>query len=650
MAYVKKYTIAQVTNDCVNLVVDIYEKDYVGAITSYQAVSVTLKPNSSEEDPIGTIISSELDVAFTISTESDYANFLKLLDYDDTKYYVELVINNVVKWKGFLFNDYAEVGFTGGTQQVSLNAVDGLSLLRYSFFDGFENTNDNVKLLDIIGTCLNKLQYKDASYFYSLCSYYAQGMLNRGDAVSNEPFSQTYQFKRDFDGLDYYTVLNNIIKSFGCRLFQANGEWYIMPMNQMATTLYYTKYLVQDAPTVTSSGIFVNDVTIQPYAENNVHFIGGDQVKIVKKGYPTIEAEIPFQSATNYIYNGSFKNTSSTFVAEGWWVTRTSSGGAPLGTVLFIQSDDAQLNICQMAAGPNREASISNKFPGPTGIYDFTPKMYGPGASLSYELRGRFRVYITVLVGSTTYYLNSSDEWQTTETFRDSGGGTYLAFETITISIPLGLNSSTSIVYEGYVNVEFRAVDGAPGGFLRNIKMTQNTPAIEAVVITRKIVETDAIGRSIELPYGIIYNPANTFNNLYNNVGLLVDANRNPLVNWYRYGKPTESFASLPYLIMRQYSNLLNRNIATLEGNLGDYESTAGLIYLDKVYMIEDSPTGAMTYNGKKFLINRLDLNPSIIQVNSIQLVEITNTDNTSVQSVEYIGDIQIVKPKRYFI
>lgn len=648
MAYGKKYTIIQKTHDCVDLTVDIYEKDYVGAVTSYQAISVVLQPNSSVEDSVATIVSSELNVSFTISTEADYVNFLDLLDYDDTRYYVELVINSLVKWKGFLFNDYAEVGFAGGTQEVSITAIDGLSLLRYSFFDGFENTNDNLKLLDVIGTCLNKLQYKDMSFFYSLCSYYAEGMFDRGDAAGDEPFSQTYQFRRDFVGLDYYTVLDNIIKSFGCRLFQANGDWYILPMNQMATTLYYTKYTVADVPIVSSTGTFVNNITIQPFAEGNVHFIGGDQVKIVKKGYPEIESEISFNSATNYIYNGSFKNISSSTVAAGWYATRTSSPGFPPGTVLFVNSDDAQLNLCQMAAGPGRQATISNKFPS-GDIYEFTPKMYGPGASLSFELRGEFRLYVSVLVGATTYYLNSSSAWVTSVSFRDVGGGTNLGYETVTVDIPLGLDAATLTTYEGYVNVEFWAVDGAAGGFLRNIKMTQNTPAIQAVVITRKIEETNAVAKSIEIPYGIVYEKSNTINDLYNNVGLFVDIDRNPLINWYSYSYPLLTYESLPYLIMRQYSNLLNRNIATLEGNLGAYQSTAGLVYLDKVYLIEDSATGAMTYNGKKFLMNRMDLDAANVQVASIQLVEITNANNTSVETVEYIGDIQVVKPKRYF-
>lgn len=646
MAYGKKYTITQKTHDCVDLIVDIYEKDYVGSVTSYQAISVILQPNSSEEDPIGTILSSELNVSFIISTETDYANFLDLLDYDNTRYYVELVISSSVKWKGFLFNDYAEVGFAGGTQEVSINAIDGLSLLRYSFFDGFENTNDNVKLLDIIGTILNKLEYKDMTFFYSLCSYYAEGMFDRGDAAGDEPFSQTYQFRRDFVGLDYYTVLNNIVTSFGCRLFQANGDWYILPMNQMATTLYYTRYVVEDTPTVSGSGIFVNNITIQPYAENNVHFAGGDQVKIVKKGYSTIEAEISFESATNYIYNGEFKNVDIiTDVAQGWWASTT--GG---GNVDFIESSSAQLNICLLFAGPGQTASITNKFPGPTGIYEFTPKMYGPGASLSFEMQEcKLRVYVTARIGLTTYYLNNDNKWQSTESYKVVASEDFNVFTTQTVSIPLGLQTDIGVVIEGYINVEFRAVHGASGGYLRNIKMTQSSPAIQAVIITRKIEETNAVGKSIDIPYGIVYNKSNTLNDLYNNVGLFVDANRNPLINWYSYSYPDLTYESLPYLIMRQYSNLLNRNIATLEGNLGAYEATAGLVYLDKVFLVEDSATGAMTYNGKKFLMNRMDLNPANVQVNSIQLVEITNTNNASVQSVEFIGDIQIIKPKKYF-
>jgi hypothetical protein len=44
-----------------------------------------------------------------------------------------------------------------------------------------------------------------------------------------------------------------------------------------------------------------------------------------------------------------------------------------------------------------------------------------------------------------------------------------------------------------------------------------------------------------------------------------------------------------------------------------------------------------------------MDLDAANVQVGGIQLIEVTNANNASVESVEYIGDIQVVKPKRYF-
>ena len=56
----------------------------------------------------------------------------------------------------------------------------------------------------MIGLCLNALPFDDDLFLYACCSYYASGMLDRGDAAGDEPGSQTYQYKRDFYKLDYF--------------------------------------------------------------------------------------------------------------------------------------------------------------------------------------------------------------------------------------------------------------------------------------------------------------------------------------------------------------------------------------------------------------------------------------------------------------
>jgi hypothetical protein len=92
-------------------------------------------------------------------------------------------------------------------------------------------------------------------------------------------------------------------------------------------------------------------------------------------------------------------------------------------------------------------------------------------------------------------------------------------------------------------------------------------------------------------------------------------------------------------LIARQFSNLLNKNFGTLEAELGSFKTAKGLNYLDKVYTLTDSTTNALTYNGKKFLMNRGAINPRMDEVDSFQIIEVTDTDNTSTETVKYIQE-----------
>jgi hypothetical protein len=651
MAYGLRYTITQELRDGTSLIVKIYEKSYVaGIVTPYIGTNVSLVPNSANEDPIAIIISSQLNVSFIISDQEDYDNFPDLLNFDETKYYVELVINSVIKWRGFLLNDYIQVPFTTGNQEVSINCIDGLSFLRYIYYDGDVNINSLIKQIDIIGTCLSQLPFDDTIFIYDCCSYYADGMFDRGDAGADEPFSQTYQYRRDFYKLDYYTILENIIKTFGCRLFQANGDWYILPMNQQADTIYYTRYVVDDVPSVSGNGVLTNTINIQPYQDGNVHFINNNQTKIVKKGYPTIQSTLPYDYASNYIYNGTFKFTTgsgASLRANGW----SEFEVAPSRATLVILNED-QSNRYEVFYLGGGNAYIQNYFLSPVD-YSYLPKMYGTSASLSFELQGanagdKIRVYITAFIGGTTYYLRDNDTWSATSHFIDITYTTFNTYVTNSIEIPMGFSQALSLTIEGLIGVKFEAAAGAIGGYIKNVKLTQGDASIKEVVLTRNIGSTSQIATDIDIPYSAIYPPQGA-SPIRNNVGLLFQSDGDIWTDWYRYGYPPEAFTMLAELVMRQYSNLLNKNIATLEGDLGAIAGANGFIYLDKTFTIQDASTNALSYNNKKFLINRLTSNPYMDETSQIQLLEITMVDNASTATVDYIGDVTIETPKRYF-
>ena len=649
MAYGLRYELNQKLRDNSNLTVSIYDEGYTGSSYIYTATNISLSPNSNEEDPIGSIISSQLNVSFIVSTNDDYTNFPDLLSYNDVEYYVELSNNGVILWKGFLFNDYINVGFVTGYQEVNIVCIDGLSFLKDIVYQSNEDINAPTPLLNIICESLLKIPYKNASNLYSCLSYFAGGMFNRSVSTNNETFGQTYQYRRDYVTLDYYTILENIIISFGCRLFQYNGDFYIMPMNDMATGLYYTKFTISTTPTVITSGTLSNSVSINAYAANNVHFINSSQVKIVRKGYPRVTTTFDYRSALNYIYNNDLKYFSGSgpaYTVPGWTFTPVGTGGAARMTInANYQYND--ILVLSSAFGGSGRAEMGN-----VGFYTYLPFMYGPEITLTFDYLALFNTQRKLKVafqlnyydGSsyTIYYMNSSNVWSTSFSFFTVETANQLVYESKSLTCYLGPNvvMGSNLDLKGYIRVIFIADDWGGnygGGYIRNINLKQVDAEVKSEQVTR-FIGTSKTTRDIDLPYGGLYpiGGAASYEH-FNNLGTFTNSSGAYLTGWYRFGKAAESFRDLVELMIRQYSNLLNKNIASLEGDLGTFKASTGTIYLDKVYSVTDAGTSALNYNEKKFLINRLELLPYLNTTSSIQLIEVTNQDIASTVKTDYI-------------
>jgi len=480
-------------------------------------------------------------------------------------------------------------------------------------------------------------------------------MFDRGDASGDEPFSQTYQYRRDFVGLNYYEVLDNIVKSFGCRLFQSDGKWQLLAINQMdLATRYFTNYVIYPNVSNAGSGTFDKNISIQPYAEGNVHFVNNAQNKIVRKGYPKVIIKGNFSYADNYVHNGNFKGyynngTLPVFYPFPYgWSYFTS--GTPNQTYVNLTIDDElssnTLSIQKpIGVGLYSEVEmgvpVSPSFP----LYSYLPYMNGPSFDIKFSYRigvggnkAKMLVMITNPDTSITYYYNSSNNWQTAYTFIDINKvdeGNYTDY-----SLKVLINSQNSpsgATVRGYVKLRFIVDGGTPfpqyeSISLRNVSITQNFTTIKSVDVTRQVGTENTTIKEIDQPYGSFLNSFN----VNNNVGNLVNSSGISYQNWYRYPDTTNVFELLPMLIARQYSNLLSKNFGTLEADLGSFKTAKGLNYLDKVYSVQDLSTNALSYNDKTFMLNRGSVIPQIDEVGSFQLIEITNEDNDSVETIKY--------------
>jgi len=655
MPYGQRYTITQVLRDGSSLIARIYEKDYTLSVKSYDAINISLESNASNDEPLAGIISSQLNISF-LTTEEDGEDFPTILSFDIRKYFVKLYNGDTLLWCGFLFNDYVQIPFTTGNVQVDLVAIDGLSFLEYTDFIYEEglSINETNRLIDVIAETLNIINYPDPIELLTSCSYYAEGMFDRGDASGDEPFSQTYQYRRDFVGLNYYEVLDNIVKSFGCRLFQSDGKWQILAINQMAlSTRYFTNYVIYPTVSNAGSGTIDKNITIEPYQEGNVHFVNNAQNKIVRKGYPKIIVKGDFRYADNYVHNGNFKgyynrDTPPSFYPFPYgWDLFTS--GTPSQIYVNLTIDDElssnTLSIQKpIGVGTSSYVEMQQVVP-PLNPYMYLPYMNGPSFDIKFAYRigvsgnkAKLIITITNPATSITYYYNSSNAWQTAYTFVDINKvdeGNYTDYSLKVLINTQNTPSGASV--KGHVKLRFLVDGGTPfpqyeSISIRSVSITQNYTTIRSVDVTRQIGNENTTIKEIDQPYGSFLNSFA----VNNNVGNLVDADGISYQNWYRYPDTTNVFELLPMLIARQYSNLLNKNFGTLEADLGKFKTAKGLNYLDKVYSVQDLSTNALSYDDKTFMLNRGSVIPQIDEVDSFQLIEITNVDNDSVETIKY--------------
>lgn len=635
MAYGKRYLLQQALRDDSKLLVNIYEDGYTGSVYNYEAVSVSLSPNSNSDEQEPGIISSQLNISFLMSTAADNSNFPDLLTYNDKLYYVELTrtastgAENVV-WRGYTFNDYVTVPFSTGTTQVDIICIDALSFMKNNFYPYTASSNGLQNLYTILAEGLNSIGYPNSPSLYQCCSYFGSSMANRGASAANEPFSQTYIYKRDLQQNNYYDLIEKIVKSFGCRLFQYNGDWWIMSANEMAaSTIYYTKYNLYTGSS--TGGTLSNGVTIAPYSSNNIHFVNNSQTKITRKGYPVVKVSAPVKFTNNYIANGTFKINSGGVVTN--W---TQSVVFSTITVIPVPSEPYDV-----------VALINNTFSGGATFSYVTPGtlpyFYAPGFNLSFDfsISRPGGPLITISVENSIgqrFYADENGVWGApgvVQAFIVSSTAADNVWQTITYNLQLGAFniSGTNYNVEGYFRLKF---DYLGSGFnetlqLRNINAIQSSTALpSSLIATRYVTTTNSLTKDFESSFGIYRS------DIQNCYGALFYSSGAPITSWYRYSHIGTTYSSLPILVARELSNLFNRNYATLEGDLGKTFDSNGLIYLSNTYTVTDSGSSALTYNGKKFLLNRISAIPYIDQSTSIQLLEITDADNTSTESITW--------------
>jgi hypothetical protein len=626
MAYYDKYKITYATKTSKTAYLYLQE-DLPSAPTliEYIGVDISLQYIPSGDEIYEPLYASELSC--TIDVTDNLANIPDFVTLNDRKYFAKLFLGTDLEWCGYTLSDNISISYSTGRKQLSFSCVDGLGMLRnipLNINSVGNRTNSQLSVLTYILTCLNSLGFPTNPNLMTVCSYFALDMLDREDGTQYEPFSQTFLPIRTFKNEDYtyensYDVLEKIIKSFGCRLFQAGGKWWVVAINEFANeNNYFTQYNYLGA--VVSSGSNLNTLSsIQGYTGNTsgLYFINNEQFKLILKGFNRVQTTIDIDQEKNLVDNGNLKiypNLSS--APQSWVVTNVGVGSS---FFLVNNANESYTQITLVRAGGGGYTRMIN---------NFMPKI-SANAVLNYSmlfLNGgsgtRGYVSMTVFDGTTTYYLNNNKDWQSTA----SSGYT----------IPEGANGEFSFStlpcpISGQLTVEFNNQIGntcTVSQFVVTAEYTYNKVDYFAYINNNKEYVKD-----VDIPFGYQGIPG-----FPTSLGVFLKSDGAPLLNWYRFGK-TGLYDSMTQLLMRQYINSYGANIINIDCSLSSFvTSNATYPYLNASKMIKsyDTDPAQINVQDNSYMLG----NSSIDYVdNSMSgtLLEISNTDiNATINLIQY--------------
>jgi hypothetical protein len=619
MAYYDKYKITYATKTSKTVYLYLQE-DLPSAPTliEYIGVDISLQYIPSGDDIYEAMYASELSC--TIDVTDNLANIPDFVTVNDRKYFAKLYLGSDLEWCGYTLSDNISISYSTGRKQLSFNCVDGLGMLRnipLNINSVGNRTNSQLSVLTYILTCLNSLSFPTNPNLMTVCSYFALDMNDRADGTQYEPFSQTYLPIRTFKNDDYtyensFDVLEKIIKSFGCRLFQAGGKWWVVAINEFANeNNYFTQYTYTG--TLVSSGSNLNTLSqIQGYTGNTsgLYFINNEQFKLILKGFNRVQTSIDINQDKNLVDNGNLKiypNLSS--APQSWTVTNVGVGSS------FYIVDNATESYAQItlvrAGGGGYTRMINN----------FMPKI-SAYATINYSmlfLNGgsgtRGYVSMTVFDGTTTYYLNNNKDWQS------SASSGYI--------VPEGANGEFSFStlpcpISGQLTVEFNNQIG-------------NTCTVTQFVVTAEydynkvdyfayINNNKEYIKEADIPFG--YQGVAGFPT---SVGVFLKSDGAPLLNWYRFGM-TGLYDSMTQLLMRQYINSYGANIINIDCSVSSFVTTnATYPYLNASKMIKSTDTDPAQINvaSNSYMLGNSSIDYVDNSMNGT-LLEISNTDITA--------------------
>lgn len=226
------------------------------------------------------ISKSSVVVHCKVQVGSDFESLLDdMMAEQEQRYYVEILKDDVLYWRGNVMQDVVRVEDIGDWYQFDLTASDGLAQL-----EALEQTISFDSCLGLLVNALKSIEVTElwgaTDTFISTCvRYYPKEYTS---ATGVDPLSYTsvsdlglvYSYQ-DGEAVynSYYYMVEQIMLVYGATLFQEDGYWHVVQVNEKTNssfkTFQYSKsYALTGGDPASPVGLLQDDYTINNVLAN----------------------------------------------------------------------------------------------------------------------------------------------------------------------------------------------------------------------------------------------------------------------------------------------------------------------------------------------------------------------------------------------
>lgn len=321
-----KYTIPYRSIDDTQWRVDILHDAWAGdaiAVRGFGGNACTIEYDGGTDDPFDNpIVSSKANIQLINQGEVDMD---ELQFAGDRDFVVEVYRDGLLRWKGYLITDNIQQPYLSTPYVVQLSAIDGLNMLEGITFSGLGSVLSPPGAatrcpLNWLRLCL----FRDQNLGLPLPIRWVidlESVETEDDPIAGQmtwsPYGDgiiagTYIDESGNTQFIYQNcryIVEGIVKAFGCRIFQADGAWWVVRSNDILPQeiTYKECEATLGLPTITTHSVDIGR-TVAPHSEpiGDYRFIKEDALITVKPALGMVDVEYDADIRENVLPNGSF--------------------------------------------------------------------------------------------------------------------------------------------------------------------------------------------------------------------------------------------------------------------------------------------------------------------------------------------------------